>query len=201
MPARSQAVTPLLAKIAWWAGILGWYVIRYPHQWRARQIPRGEKPGRMLELTLLSISFCGLFVIPVTYVMTNQPGFADYMFSPAVAWLGVIVFALSLVLFYRTHSDLGRFWSRTLEIRPSHQLVTTGIYSYVRHPMYSAFFLWALAQALLLPNWIAGPAGLAGFGTLFCFRIRREERMMEEAFGDAYHAYATRTRRLVPGLF
>jgi protein-S-isoprenylcysteine O-methyltransferase Ste14 len=194
-------VTPLLAKIAWWVGVLGWYVIRSPYQWRARQIPRGERLERILELTLLSISFCGLFVIPVIYVMTDQPRFADYMFRPAAAWLGVIVFALSLALFYRTHGDLGRFWSRTLEIRPSHRLVTTGVYSYVRHPMYSAFFLWALAQALLLPNWIAGPAGLAGFGTLFCFRIRREERMMEVAFGDAYRAYTARTQRLVPGLF
>jgi protein-S-isoprenylcysteine O-methyltransferase Ste14 len=194
-------VTPLLAKIAWWVGVLGWYVIRSPYQWRARQIPRGEKPERILELTLLSISFSGLFVIPVIYVMTDQPRVADYMFSPATAWLGVIVFALSLALFYRTHGDLGRFWSRTLEIRPSHQLVTTGVYSYVRHPMYSAFFLWALAQALLLPNWVAGPAGLAGFGTLFCFRVRREERMMELAFGDTYRAYAARTQRLIPGLF
>jgi protein-S-isoprenylcysteine O-methyltransferase Ste14 len=49
---------------------------------------------------------------------------------------------------------------RTLEVREQHALVTTGVYSRVRHPMYSA---WALAQALLLPNWIAGPAGLIGF--------------------------------------
>ena len=65
----------------------------------------------------------------------------------------------------------------------------------------SLFFLWAIAQALLLPNWIAGPAGLAGFGTLFAFRVGREERMMEATFGEAYRAYAARTRRVVPGVF
>ena len=45
-------------------------------------------------------------------------------------------------------------------------LVTEGIYGRVRHPMYTAFWLWAVAQALLLPNWIAGFSGLIGFGTL-----------------------------------
>lgn len=71
----------------------------------------------------------------------------------------------------------------------------------VRHPMYSAFWLWALAQALLLPNWIAGPAGLVGFGTLFFLRIGREERLMEETFGDDYRRYVARTGRIVPRLF
>src|ERR1700723_2703443 len=48
--------------------------------------------------------------------------------------------------------------------------------------MYSAFWLWAIAQALLLPNWIAGFAGLAGFGVLYFGRVAREERMMLETF-------------------
>ena len=49
--------------------------------------------------------------------------------------------------------------------------------------MYSA---WTLSQALLLPNWIAGPAALVGCGTLFAFRVRREEQMMRDAFGEDY---------------
>jgi protein-S-isoprenylcysteine O-methyltransferase Ste14 len=67
--------------------------------------------------------------------------------------------------------------------------------------MYAAFWLWALAQVLLLPNWIAGPAGLVGFGMLFFLRIGREERLMEETFGDEYRQYVARTGRIVPRLF
>jgi len=130
-----------------------------------------------------------------------RPTIANYPFQPLLAWLGAVVLVLALLLFFHTHRRLGRFWSVTLEIRRDHGLVTDGIYRFVRHPMYSAYFLWALSQALLLPNWIAGPAGLVGFGTLFAFRVRREERMMLATFGDAYAAYAARTKRIIPGVF
>jgi protein-S-isoprenylcysteine O-methyltransferase Ste14 len=194
-------LTPFIAKLAWWAGIIGWYVIRYPHQRRSRKTPTASRRERLREGVLLAISFTGLFIVPLIYVTAGAPKVADYPFNPVLAWCGTAVFALALFGFYRTHRDLGRFWSVTLEIRQTHQLVTTGVYRHVRHPMYAAFFLWAIAQALLLPNWIAGPAGLVGFGTLFGIRVGREEQMMEATFGDAYRAYAARTWRVVPGVF
>jgi len=67
--------------------------------------------------------------------------------------------------------------------------------------MYTAFWLWALAQAFLLPNWIAGPAGLVGFGTLFFLRIGPEEEIMREKFGDEYARYSARTARIMPGIY
>jgi protein-S-isoprenylcysteine O-methyltransferase Ste14 len=67
--------------------------------------------------------------------------------------------------------------------------------------MYTAFWLWAAAQALLLPNWVAGFAGLVGFGILFFGRIAEEERMMLEAFGSRYHDYMARTHRVIPLIF
>ncbi|OYW31830.1 MAG: methyltransferase, partial [Azorhizobium sp. 12-66-6] len=82
-----------------------------------------------------------------------------------------------------------------------HQLVTSGVYARVRHPMYSAFFLWAVAQALLLPNLVAGLSGLVGFGILFAFRVGQEEAMMRETFGAQYDAYCARTRRIIPGIY
>ena len=194
-------MTPLIAKLVWWTGVVGWYVIRYPHQRRARKTPTASRRELTRERVLLAISFAGLFIIPVIYVTAGAPQVADYPFHPLLAWLGTAVFAAALVGFYRTHRDLGRFWSVTLEIRQTHRLITTGVYRHVRHPMYAAFFLWAIAQALLLPNSIAGPAGLIGFGTLFALRVGREERMMEATFGDAYRAYAARTWRVVPGVF
>ena len=191
-------MTLLSAKIIWFIGVTGWAVIRHPHARRSRRTPTVR---RARDLALLTISSTGMFVLPAIYVLGSQPRFASYPFQPMLAWLGTALFAGALWLFYRTHKDLGRQWSVTLEIREQHALVTQGVYRYIRHPMYAAFWLWALAQVLLLPNWVAGPAGLVGFGTLFFLRIGREERLMEETFGDDYRRYAVRTGRIVPRLF
>ena len=194
-------MTLFWAKLIWFLGNVGWFVIRLPHDRRSRRTPRTVRTDRMRERVLLTTSFSGLFVIPVIYALTDEPSFATYPLQPLLAWLGTAVSATSLWLFYRTHKDLGRNWSVTLEVRVEHRLVTTGVYSRVRHPMYSAFWLLAFAQFLLLPNWIAGPAGLVGFGTLFFCRIGREERLMVETFGEQYVQYAARTCRIIPGIF
>ena len=89
----------------------------------------------------------------------------------------------------------------SLQTKQNHKLVTTGIYRRLRHPMYSAFWLMALAQAFLLPNWIAGLAGLVGFGTLFFLRLGPEEQMMEQTFGAEYEAYRRRTKRVIPFIY
>ncbi len=194
-------MTLFVAKIVWALGCVGWYVIRHPHAHRARKTPVVQHGARARELVLMAISATGLGLIPFLYVVAGQPKFASYPFQPPLAWLGTLVFAAALYLFYRTHRDLGRAWSVTLEIRDKHALVTHGVYRRVRHPMYSAFWLWALAQALLLPNWVAGLAGLVGFGTLFFCRVGQEEKMMLEAFGEDYRAYMTTTRRIIPWVY
>jgi protein-S-isoprenylcysteine O-methyltransferase Ste14 len=194
-------MTLFIAKIIWGLGCVAYYVIRYPHQRRANKTPTADLRDRTRERALMGISYTGLFVIPLIYVFTDQPKFADYTFHPTQAWLGVLVLVGGMALLYRTHRDLGRAWSITLEIRDRHTLVTRGIYERVRHPMYASFWLWALSQAFLLPNWIAGLSGLVGFGTLFFARVGHEERMMLETFGDEYRAYMARTYRVIPGIY
>ena len=194
-------MTLVAAKIIWGLGCVGWYVIRYPHQRRSRRTPVAERRDRVRDMILMTISFAGLFAIPFAYALTDQPTFAGYPFHPLQAWLGVAVLIGAMALFRRTHRDLGRAWSVTLEIRQEHRLVSHGIYARLRHPMYAAFWLWALSQALLLPNWIAGLSGLIGFGTLFFSRVGHEEQMMLERFGDEYREYMRRTKRIVPGIY
>jgi protein-S-isoprenylcysteine O-methyltransferase Ste14 len=194
-------MTPLVGKVCWVLGVVGWFIIRYPHDRRSRRTPRRIRRARAREIGLMAISGSGLLVVPVIYVFSGEPRFANYSFHAWQAAWGAAIFLAALWLFYRTHEDLGRNWSVTLEVREQHTLVTDGVYSRVRHPMYSAFWLWALAQALLLPNWIAGPAGLVGFGTLFAFRVHEEEQMMIDLFGDEYRRYMERTARIVPGIF
>jgi len=120
-------------------------------------------------------------------------------------WLPLLTGGLCLVLglwlFYRSHADLGANWSITLAVREEHQLITHGVYRWVRHPMYLALLIYSTGQALVLPNWLAGPSYGVAMVLLVAFRVGPEERMMLEEFGEEYEAYMVRTRRLVPGVW
>jgi protein-S-isoprenylcysteine O-methyltransferase Ste14 len=194
-------MTPALSKFVFVILAIGWFLIRYEYARRSRRerIQRSDRGPR--ETALLLISLTGLGILPLAYVATAIPLFAAYTFHPIQAWLGLFAAIAALVMFHLTHRALGRNWSISLDVREDHQLVTDGIYRRVRHPMYSAFWLWAIAQALLLPNWVAGFSGLVGFGILFFGRVAREERMMLETFGDSYRAYMARTGRVFPSIF
>jgi protein-S-isoprenylcysteine O-methyltransferase Ste14 len=194
-------MTLFLAKMIWVVGFCAFSVIRFPHLRRARRTPTARRVDRALERVLVGASALGQGILPAVYVFTGEPEFADYPFQPLLAWLGTVIFAGALYLFYCAHRDLARNWSVALEVRAQHSLITTGIYNRIRHPMYSAFLLSTVAQALLLPNWIAGLAGLVGFGIMFFGRLWREERMMIETFGDEYRRYMARTDRIIPGVF
>ena len=79
-------------------------------------------------------------------------------------------------------------------------LVTGGIYRYLRHPIYASLWLAAIAQVLMLPNWIAGWGGIMSALLVQWVRVPREEQMMLSAFGDQYRDYMQRTGRFFPKL-
>lgn len=194
-------MTPLIAKIIWLVGGALWFAIRFPHDRRARKVKVARSVGGLRDKILLGCSLTGLALIPLFYAITGVPQFADYTFRPLQGWIGLILLLGALYLFYETHRQLGRNWSVTLDTRKKHELVATGVYALVRHPMYSAFWLLALAQAALLPNWIAGLSGIVGWGILFFLRVGREERLMIETFGEDYREYMRRTARIIPGVY
>ena len=113
-------------------------------------------------------------------------------------WGGGGIFLLGDLGFWWAHHALGRHWSPILEIRAEHRLVTGGPYRYVRHPMYASLFLVGIGLALLSANWIVAAAFLAPVALLYLARVRAEEEMMLQQFGDAYRAYMARTGRLLP---
>jgi protein-S-isoprenylcysteine O-methyltransferase Ste14 len=61
--------------------------------------------------------------------------------------------------------------------------------------------LYSIGQALVIPNWVAGPSNLIAVASLCALRVRAEERMMVQEFGDEYEAYSARTKRLIPGVW
>jgi protein-S-isoprenylcysteine O-methyltransferase Ste14 len=194
-------VTATISKILWLAFGVVWFILRLRPERHSRKTPVRYSGRDMREIALLAGSLTGLGIVPCIYLATHFPRFADYPFVPVQGYLGIAVYLAVLWLFYRTHRDLGRNWSVSLDLRERHTLVTTGVYAWIRHPMYAGFWLMALAQLLMLPNWLAGPAGLVGFGALFFGRVGREEAMMIAGFGDEYRSYMRRTARIVPWLY
>ena len=190
-----------VAAIAWAAGMVAWFLIRYPHRRRARKLKVSVDRRDLTDRLALASAGLGLSLFPAVQVLTGFPAFADHLFQPWMGWLGIAVELSFLAVFYESHRQLGKNWSISLELRDQHRLVTSGLYRLVRHPMYTSFWLWAIAQALLIPNWIAGFTGLAGVAALYFSRVGKEERLMEEAFGEEYRIYSARTGRVVPRLF
>ncbi len=186
-----------IARVVVLAASVVMIAIRAPHGQRSRNLEvTGDWKGK-LEPVLLSVAMLGFFV-PLVWLVSPAFSFAEYRLRPLPLAIGIALYAAGLRLFKRSHDDLGRNWSITLQIRAGHELVTDGVYRTVRHPMYSALFLYSLGQMLVLPNWFAGPSYLVTFGILFLLRVRREEAMMTSEFGEAYRAYMKRTRRLIP---
>jgi len=193
-------VNPWIAKAVILAANLVMIAIRAPHGQRSRgvRIVKDRKGG--LEVGLLMLAVLG-FVVPLIWLASPVFAFAEYPLRIGPLIAGIVCFVVSLWLFYRSHADLGTNWSITLQVRERHRLITQGVYRRVRHPMYSALFLYSLGQVLVLPNWVAGPSYLIAFGILFALRVHAEEEMMIEEFGAEYSAYMARTKRLVPGLW
>jgi protein-S-isoprenylcysteine O-methyltransferase Ste14 len=190
-----------VGETAWVLGIVAWYVIRYPFERRAKRVKVVSDRRSQSEIVGLAAALLGLAILPAFYVITGIPEATDYPAHPWAVAVGTIMFFAAMWVFRRTHKELGRNWSVTLEIRHQHELVCGGPYALVRHPMYTSFLLMGLGQAFLLSNWAVGLAGLIGFAVLFFLRVDKEERMMLEIFGRQYRDYMERTKRIIPYLY
>jgi protein-S-isoprenylcysteine O-methyltransferase Ste14 len=203
LPCSDDAMpwSQILAENIWWICAAIFMAIRLPHIRRAMHQPVkiSEKPAS--DFILLRLGEVAFGVMPFAYIFFKVPRFANYPWYPPFVVIGTLVFLSGIWMIYRAHKDLGRSFSYTLEIREQHELVTKGIYRYIRHPIYAAFLLWTIAQAMLLPNWMVGCCAPLALALLLAVRVPREERMMLGTFGDGYRAYMSQTARFVPGVF
>lgn len=190
-----------IGKIVWCLGVIGWGIIRFRPNIKSRKTKIATTKRPPVERFSMFASQLGLGIVPGIWVFSGFPAQFDHSVGPLTVILGGLIFLFSLHLFRKTHKALGKMWSHSLDLRQDHKLVTKGIYEKVRHPMYSAFWLWAIAPVFLLGNWIAGFAGIIGFGTLYFLRVGREEAMMEAEFGQEYRDYKTRSKKIIPGIY
>jgi protein-S-isoprenylcysteine O-methyltransferase Ste14 len=120
--------------------------------------------------------------------------------SSVLRIVGTIVTAGGLLFTVWARIHLGKYWSAMITLKQGHELIRSGPYRFVRHPIYTGYILAALGSAI---TYSSGDA-LAGFvviGATCLLKIRREEKILTSEFGDQYLQFKTEVAMLVPFVF
>jgi protein-S-isoprenylcysteine O-methyltransferase Ste14 len=112
-------------------------------------------------------------------------------------WAGFAITLAGLLFSVWARVHLGRNWSRSVTIKQDHELIVTGPYGLVRHPIYSGLFLAFLGTVLVIAE-LRAVLGFALIVIPLCIKLRLEEKWMHAQFGTAYQAYSQRVAALVP---
>jgi len=170
----------------------GWYKWKYRVPWVNS---RGEEPqwlrhlriGMFLAMTLSLVDF---FVF--------RSGLTSLPLAGEIRFFGAGVSLLSLVLLTFVHRDLGKQFSTALEVQETGTLVTTGVYRWVRHPMYTVYFLLMFGGGLLSAHGGFLVFSLGIISSLIVLRVPYEEAMLAREFGDQWTEYCETTGRFTP---
>jgi protein-S-isoprenylcysteine O-methyltransferase Ste14 len=117
--------------------------------------------------------------------------------APATYWTGVVLVAAGLLFAIWARNVLGRNWSGTVTLKQDHELIRSGPYDYVRHPIYTGLLIAFAGSAIARGEWRGVLALAIAFAALWR-KLRLEERWMIETFGDAYRRYQAEVRALIP---
>lgn len=185
-------------KWAFFILILIWFFIRMPYSKRSSDIKTKIKKNVLPERILVFLNYISMMFLPIFVVFSSRLDFASMGLPFLIRWVGLIAYGLNLAFFVWCHRSLGKNWTNTLEIKEKHELVQNGPYKKIRHPMYTHFWLLIISQGLILNNWIVMIYGVFAWGILYFLRVKNEEEMMIEEFGDEYRGYMDKTGRLFP---
>ena len=148
--------------------------------------------GALAALTTLTFGAEYIF-FPGTFSFAYILAYPDWL-----RWLGILLLAVGISLLGLSHYHLDRSFFSLVVSKEEHQLVTSGPYQWVRHPIYTAYLLNYAAGGLIASNWVLTFMPVIFFGLMIINRIPREEKLMREEFGEDYLALESRTGRLLP---
>jgi protein-S-isoprenylcysteine O-methyltransferase Ste14 len=136
-------------------------------------------------------------LVPVLWNFGTQPGSLS-LSAPNI--VGLVLFVGGLTTALVAVGTLRRFYSSTLVTREDHQLITHGVYRFTRHPIYFGVIVVCMGVPVYASSWF-GFATMSVLIPIFFNRIRIEERMLTEKFGDAYRTYQETTSKLIPFIY
>lgn len=144
-------------------------------------------------------SFGLMFAMIVAFLLPRLPLFGFVNFAPVnalVSGIGAVVAVAGMALLVWARQILGRNWSQTVSAKQEHELVRSGPYRGLRHPMYTGGLLACLGSAIV----VGGPFVFLFvlLGAIFIWRVGAEDRLLERQFPDEFPEYARRTNALIP---
>ncbi len=175
-------------------------VFNVQHQFQNRQAAKEKSDGLESALSrAVRNSALNLLILVVIIHAFNPPWLRilNHEMPSFLRVLGAMVALLGLFLLLWTHIHLGKQWSADLEIQSEHNLITSGPYRFIRHPMYTALYGFFLGTALLSGNYVMEILSILIIA-LIQFRIAQEEKMLQAEFGDEYVEYSKITGLLLP---
>jgi protein-S-isoprenylcysteine O-methyltransferase Ste14 len=191
---------PLVVACLWAAFILGWLVLAQFNKKASSSVPWRRRAWGLRLLIMVVV------LVVVSFGRHAGVGLAAsisgvLLFHPGVVgqWLGVGLMVIGIGFAFWARAHLGRNWGIPMSLREGHELVTSGPYAYVRHPIYTGLMLAMIGTALAM-----GLLGLVFFAVAFAYFLvsaRTEEKMMLAQFPDTYPAYRRRTKMLIPFVF
>ena len=163
---------------------------------------RKRDPGSHVGLALQGVSYAVIWSVRRNAFTPIVAGSETRSLIAIAAGLLAICAAIGSVWLTMTAiNTLGKEWSLTARLVEGHKLATSGPYAYVRHPIYSGMLGMLLATGLAISHWAGLLAGLVVFFIGTIIRVRSEERLLREAFGEQFEDYARRVPAIVPGLY
>lgn len=164
-----------------------------------RRSASGDDRQDARSLRLLWIGIC----MSITAAAFAQRFAAFRMpFAPAATLTtGVATILAGIALRWAAILTLGRYFTVDVAIRDGHKIVDHGMYATLRHPSYSGALLSFLGLGIAYRNWLSLALIVVGTFAALSYRIAIEERALRSFFGEAYDAYARRTKRLIPGVY
>jgi protein-S-isoprenylcysteine O-methyltransferase Ste14 len=146
-------------------------------------------------------------LIVLGYALVYVPGLSaswlGVRFLPSaqgIACVGVVTCVLGVAFAAWARHTLGGNWSAIVTIKEDHELIVTGPYRSVRHPIYTGLLLGILGSGITLGE-IRGLAAFFVVLAAFAVKMQEEERFMRTQFPDAYPDYEKRVRKLIPFVF
>lgn len=152
-----------------------------------------------LDTTLLiAVSLLWLLAVILFLVAPGSVARFDLAIPTWLRWSSFVVGIGAAWLLSWADRSLGTNLSVTLQIKKEHTLVTSGPYRWIRHPIYAAGLLFAIAMGCMAANYLLAALFIVPMAVLAGSRMRSEEQMMRRQFGTDYERYMNQTGRLLP---